>query len=324
MDMSVVLLVMDAKFFSWEQDAYDNFGKKVQRLKHKLDGFDDESLIELLDNYPRKWLQCFTMGYNPEDHSEWTGVHIANSSGAEIMEAVSKGRFWVNVINIDKADKKFADIISQIYSDIGKRSPHLTDIKPDYNALIISSPGIQVYYHLDAEANMLWHLRGKKQIWVYPNSEKFAPQHELEKVVAQEKDEELPFKKSFDDSSKTFILEEGDVLTWPIHSPHRVENLTVNVSLASSYSSKDNRILNAVHCANYFILKKLGYKNRSTKHDSLTGYIKAYAYLIMNKLKLFKRKNRTANYVTNLKLDHENEKGMSVLTEKTLPVFAND
>ena len=315
---------IDTSFFSWKQESYDNFGKKIQRLKHNLDGFDDESLIELLDTYPRKWLQCFTMGFNPEDHSEWRGVHIADSTGAEIMEAVNKGRFWVNVTNIDKADKKYADIISKIYSDISNNSSHLSDMKPDYSALIISSPGIQVYYHLDAEANMLWHLRGKKQIWVYPNSEKLAPQNEIEKVIAQEKDEELPFQKSFDESAKTFVLEAGDVLTWPIHSPHRVENLTVNVSLASSYSSKDNRILNAVYCANYFILRKLGYKKPSTKHDSVLGYVKAYSYLIMNKLKLFKRKNRTAYYKTDLKLDHENENGMSVLSEKTLPAFANN
>ncbi len=313
----------DTSLFSWEQKAYDNFGKKTQRLKHNLDLFDDESLIALLDNYPREWLQCFTMGFNPEDYTDWKGVHIADSSGAEIMEAVHKGRFWINIINIDKADKRCADILQRIYSNISKNSSHLTDIKSGYSTLIISSPGIQVYYHLDAEANMLWHLKGQKQVWVYPKSEELSPQNELEKVIAQEKDEDLPFKKSFDDAAETFVLEGGDVLTWPIHSPHRVENLTVNVSLTSSYYSNENRLLNAVHCANYFILKKLGFKERSTKHDSVIAYVKAYSYLVMNKLKLFKRKNRTAYYKTDLKLDHHNENGMSVLPESSYPVFAN-
>ena len=295
---------------------------KRQRLTHTLDLFDDESLIELLDNYPRKWLQCFTMGFNPEDFSEWKAVHIADSSGAEIMEAVAKGRFWINVININEADERCAQIIKQIYSNISERSPHLSDVKVSYSALIISSPGIQVYYHLDAEANMLWHLKGDKKIWVYPKSEEFSPQHELEKVIAQEKDEELPFKKSFDDSAQSFDLKPGDVLTWPIHSPHRVENMTINVSLASSYSTSQYRILNAVHSANYFILRKLGIKNPSTRSDNIMGYIKAYAYLIMNKLKLFKRQNRTANYDTDLKLDHTADNGMTLLPEYTTPLYA--
>ncbi len=313
----------DTSLFSWEQSAYDNFGKKTQRLKHSLDLFDDDALIALLDSYPREWLQCFTMGFNPEDYSDWKGVHIADSSGAEIMEAVHKGRFWINVINIDKADKRCADILKQIYSDISANSPHLADIKAGYSTLIISSPGIQVYYHLDAEANMLWHLKGEKQVWVYPKSDEYSPQDELEKVIAQEKDEDLPFKKSFDDAADTFILKGGDVLTWPIHSPHRVENLTVNVSLTSSYYSNENRILNSVHCANYFILKKLGYKNRSTRHDNSIAYIKAYIYLVMNKLKLFKHKDRTAYYKTDLKLDHAQDNGMSILSESYSPEFAN-
>ena len=313
----------DESLFSWEQDSYEQFGKKTQRLKHNLDLFNDETLIELLDTYPREWLQCFTMGYNPEDYTEWKAVHIAESSGTEIMEAVEKGRFWINIINIDKADKRCAEIIKKIYSNISANAPHLADIIYGYSTLIISSPGIQVYYHLDAEANMLWHLQGEKKIWIYPKSEEFSPQGELEKVIAQEKDEDLPFEKSFDDAAQSFILKEGDVLTWPIHSPHRVENLTVNISLTSSYSSQKNRILNAVHCANYFMLKKLGIKNRSTEHSSVMAYVKAYSFLIMNKLKLFKHKNRTSYYKTELKLDHNSDNGMTALSESTFPVFAN-
>lgn len=312
----------DTSLFSWEQDAYDNFGKKIQCLRHNLDLFDDESLIELLDNYPRDWLQCFTMGYNPEDYTDWKGVHIADSTGAEIMEAVHKGRFWINVINIDKADERCAKIIQHIYSSISENSPHLKNIKGGYSTLIISSPGIQVYYHVDAEANMLWHLKGEKRIWVYPKEPEFSSQDELEKVIAQEKDEDLPFKQSFDESAESFNLKAGDVLTWPIHSPHRVENISVNVSLTSSYSSEENRRLNAVHCANHFILKKLGFKKRSIRHDTVFGYIKAYSYLVMNKLRFFKRKNRTAYYKTDMKLDHTRDDAITILPEPSLPVFA--
>jgi hypothetical protein len=58
----------DTTSFNWESKAYKNFGHTLQRLKHNyhnMDLFSDESLIKLLDTYPRKWLQCFTMGYNP-------------------------------------------------------------------------------------------------------------------------------------------------------------------------------------------------------------------------------------------------------------------
>ena len=313
---------LDSSLFSWDQEAYNNFGEKTQRLKHQLDLLDDDALIKLLDDYPREWLQCFTMGYNPEDYSEWKAVHIDKSSGKEIFEAVKKGRFWINIINIEKADKRFSTVIEEVYSKIAKNSDHLKDIKPGYSALLLSSPGIQVYYHLDAEANMLWHLKGEKKIWVYPKDPKFSPQDELEKVIAQEKDEELPYKRHFDDFAKCFVLQAGDVISWPIHSPHRVENITVNLSLTSSYTSSKNRRINAVHCANHFILKKLGLENRSTANKGITSAVKAYTYLILNKLKLFKRKDRTSYYKTNLILDHNSDSGMTTLQESSYPTFA--
>ncbi|MCF6191395.1 MAG: hypothetical protein L3J51_13050 [Cocleimonas sp.] len=312
----------DSALFTWDKDAYNNFGKKLQCLQHQLDLVDDDSLTKLLDEYPRKWLQCFTMGYNPEDYSEWKAVHIEKSTGKEILDAVKKGRFWINIINIDKADERFATVIEKIYTKIAENSGHLKDIKCGYSALLLSSPGIQVYYHLDAEANMLWHLKGEKKIWVYPKDSKFSPQDELEKVVAQEKDEDLPYKRHFDDSAKCFVLQAGDVISWPIHSPHRVENITVNLSLASSYSSGENRRLNAVHCANHFILKKLGLKNRSTVNKGMASAVKAYSYLVLNKLNLIKRKDRTSYYKTNLVLDPNSDSGMTTLQQSSYPVFA--
>jgi len=314
---------LDSSLFNWDQETYNNFGKKTQRLKHQLDLLDDDALIKLLDGYPREWLQCFTMGYNPEDCSEWKAVHIDKCSGKEILEAVKKGRLWINIINIDKADKRFSTVIEKIYSKIAKNSDHLKNIKFGYSTLLLSSPGIQVYYHLDAEPNMLWHLKGEKKVWVYPKDSKFSPQGDLEKIIAQEADEDLPYKRHFDDSAKCFVLQAGDVVSWPIHSPHRVENVTVNLSLTSSYSSNKSRRQNAVHCANYFILKKLGLKNRSTTNKGFISFIKAYTYLILNKLKFFKRQDRTLHYKTNLILDHNSDSGMTTLEKSSYPVFAH-
>jgi len=314
---------LDSSLFSWDQEAYNNFGKKTQCLKHQLNLLEDDALIKLLDDYPREWLQCFTMGYNPEDYSEWKAVHIENSTGKEIFEAVKKGRFWINIINIDKADKQFSTAIEKIYSNISTHSEHLKGIKYGYSTLILSSPGIQVYYHIDAEANMLWHLKGEKKVWVYPKDSKFSPQDDLEKVIAQEKDEDLPYKKQFDESADCFVLEAGDVMSWPIHTPHRVENVTVNISLTTSYSSNENRRLNAIHCANYFILKKLGLKKRSTSNEGITSLVKAYAYLVFNKLKLFKHKDRTEYYKTNLVFDHNSDNGMTTLQQYSFPIFSN-
>lgn len=319
------MITTDTTLFKWDSESYNEFGHTLQYLKHQyhdLDLFSDESLIALLDTYPRKWLQCFTMGYNPEDYTEWKAVHIADSSGKEILEAVKKGRFWINIINIDKSSEAYGDLIEAMYRKLNAKCPYLKTAKAGYSALILSSPGIQVYYHLDAEANMLWHFRGQKKLWVYPRNEKFSSQVELEKVVAHERDEDLTYKKEFDDHATSFTLEGGDVLSWPMHSPHRVENVTFNVSLTTSYSSKEGRRLIGVHSFNYFILRKLGFKRPSFQRDGLVPVFKSYTYYILNKLKLIKHSQRTAYYNTDLKIDHTAESGMVTLNESSLPEFS--
>jgi hypothetical protein len=79
--------------FHWTDEAYEKFGKESQTLSHNYHQsplFSDTALINLLDNYPRQWLQCYTMGIDPLKHKEWTPVHIDKLTGEEIITAVKK------------------------------------------------------------------------------------------------------------------------------------------------------------------------------------------------------------------------------------------
>ncbi len=301
--------------FDWSAEEYKNFSREIQLLKHeyhKSELFSHESLIKLLDDYPRTWLQCYTMGTNPENHNEWTPVHIADSSGAEIMEALKKGRIWINAINIDKYNPRYGKLIEEMYEKISTNCPHIHHLRNAFNALLISSPGIQVYYHLDTDPNMLWHIRGIKKLWVYPAQDiRFAPQNYIEEIIAHERHENLPYQSWYDEHAYAVSLEAGQAISWPQHSPHRVENVTVNVSLTSSYESSESRRLVGVHGANYYFLKKLGIKNRPTHTQGIIPAIKSLAYYLCNKLNLLKKGKRTSTYVSDIQVDATSETGLS-------------
>ena len=129
----------------WSVEEFQSFGKRPLVSSHsynELDIFSEKALIALLDDYPRKWLQCYTMGFDPKNHQDWTSVHIADSSGAEIFEALQKGRMWVNVIHIDKYNGEYAALIDQMYQVINKNCDHITRAKSAFSAIILSSPGI--------------------------------------------------------------------------------------------------------------------------------------------------------------------------------------
>jgi hypothetical protein len=312
--------------FDWTAEEYKDFGHKIQLLEHNYHQsplFSDEALIELLDNYPRTWLQCYTMGTNPENHNEWTPVHIADRSGAEIMESLKKGRIWINAINVDQYKKEYTDLIAQMYTKIAHNCPHIHKLRNAFNSLLISSPGIQVYYHLDTDPNMLWHIRGAKKFWVYPAcDDRFTPQHYIEEIIAHERHENMPYESWFDEHAFAVELEGGQAVSWPQHSPHRVENVTLNVSLSSSYESSQSRRLVGVHAANYYFLKKMGIKNRPINTEGMIPAFKAFSYYAFNKLHLLKRGNRTSTYISKIEVDPNSENGLSNREELSRTAFS--
>jgi len=312
--------------FDWTDDAYDKFGKDFQLLEHnyhKSSLFNDAALIDILDNYPRNRLQCYTMGKNPENHKDWTPVHIDKLSGEEIMTALKKGRMWVNVIHINEYNNEYIELVDAMYEKINANCKNITNAKGSFSALLISSPGIQVYYHLDADPNMLWHLKGTKRIWAYPNkNERFATQQYIEEIIGQERHENLPYKREFDEHAFGVELQAGQVLSWPQHAPHRIENVDLNVSLATSYQSRESVRLNSVHAANHYFLKPLGFKNRSTATSGIIPTIKEIAYRGSNKLNLLKSESRSASYISDIMADPKSASGMSKMEIESRTAFS--
>lgn len=312
--------------FDWSVDAYEKFGKEYQVRSHNYHLsplFSDEAIITLLDNYPRKWLQCYTMGVDPLKHKEWTPVHIDKLTGEEIIAAVKKGRIWINVIRINEYQQEYVDLIDAMYEKINDNCNNITNAKSSFSALLISSPGVQVYYHLDADPNMLWHLKGTKKVWVYPNKdERFATQQYIEEIIGQERHENLPYESSFDEYAHAVELQPGEVLSWPQHSPHRVENIDLNVSLATSYQSRESIRLNSVHAANHYFLKPMGFKNRSTATEGIIPACKEFSYRGINKLKLLKAQTRSATYISDLVADPNSESGMTKMDSEIRTAFS--
>lgn len=311
---------------NWSDGEYQNFGKIPQISQHQfheLDLFSDAALEALLDNYPRKWLQCYTMGDNPERHQDWTPVHIADCTGKQILEALKKGRMWVNVIKIDQYNGEYADLITQMYRVINGNCDHISNAKASFSALLISSPGVHVYCHVDADANMLWHLKGRKRVWVYPaRDERFAPQTYVEEIIGEARHENVPYERSFDQYAFAHELQPGEVVSWPQHSPHRVENVDFNVSLTTSYGSRESRRQIGVHGFNHYILKPLGIQKRSIKCVGIMAELKSFSYYVLKRLKVLKPGSRTASYQSNLQVDPQHPQGISAREDSTLPAFS--
>lgn len=318
----------NTKSFNWSPEEYASFGLIAQVNKHQyhqMPQFDDEALIRVLDDYPRQWLQAFTMGEDPTDSSDWKCVDIdPATTGAQLWHAVQNGRLWYNLTHIEKYSDDFARMIDGMYQQLGEHCEHLQNPSANYSTLLISSPNAQVYYHLDAEPNMLWHLRGQKKIWIYPAMDtRFVPQNLLEDIYAGEIDENLPYDPAFDKEAEEYLLSPGDVASWPHNGPHRIVNLNMNVSLATSYYTPVVYKRQYVQLANRFVLRNLGIPQRGMHEDGVIPSLKRFSYRAINKIKPFKRADRAATYLTDLQVDPDGDLGLRRLPEQRLASFSS-
>ncbi len=125
--------------------------------------------------------------------------------------------------------------------------------------LILSSPTTRVPFHFDVAGVVVFHLRGVKRVWVYPNTESFLPQDAMEQVIMRTTKQELPYQRIMDGAAWRFDVVPGEALSWPLYAPHRVENQEgLCVSLSMDYQTSGSRITTGAHRANG-VLRRWGW-----------------------------------------------------------------
>lgn len=290
----------------WTPEEALSYGHRPVRARHelpRLDLFSENSLLDLLESYPRERLQAFTMGTNPLSRKDWRPVDTSGSTGRDLFAALRRARLWFNVLQVDQVDRRYRDLIDKLYQDLCLQCPGFSPSRMGCT-LIMSSPGALVYYHADAQPNLLWQIRGTKRVWVYPaGDEQLIKQDLMEDIFASFADEEVPYQSAFDAKADTFDMNPGDVLSWPQNSPHRVTNLNdVNISLSTVHQTEASDRRKLIYCANRLFRRKYRLPLRSTKESGPVAYSKRFAYRTFRRAGLVETPPRRA-YITDLRID---------------------
>lgn len=221
----------------WPQAARDEFGKAIIEARHSFHNsplFCDGSLAALLDMYPRDKLGIWTFAEHGEGEEAPVKGEAPDMSGEELLEAVKTGRIWLNLRATNQLVEDYAPIADQIFDGIQTMSGQKV-MKRDMGVLI-SSPNVNVHYHLDIPMVALFQVRGQKTAWFYPPTERFAPASSLEAIALREKEEGLHYSADFERLAQEFSLKPGMGVTWPQTAPHRVQNGDMlNVSLSCEF-----------------------------------------------------------------------------------------
>ena len=313
--------------FDWSDDHYSAYGTRPLCSPHSLSDlpmFTKDALIELLDRFPRNELQAFTMGDDPCDPSDWSCVNVGDCDGEQLWRAVERGRLWLNLLWIDVSEPAYKDLLTRMYGQLAERVERLQSYQNPHMTLLISSPGAQVYYHFDAEDNMLWHLRGEKTIWLWPNSQRDkAPQSVVEDIFARTASEELPFHREYEADAERFDLTPGMVVSWPHNAPHRVENKdSVNVSISTSVETRLSERRRMIYCSNRMLRKFAGNRQFSTDELGMLPASKRLALRVARRSGMFPDPPHPV-YKTRFQIDPEAENGMRILPAPVHTAFCS-
>jgi hypothetical protein len=243
-------------------------------------------LIRIFDAHDPESLLIYTCGTDKERREDDRLGRRGNLRAAELLQAVREGRLWLNILRMQRFHPEFRILVNALYDELEANCPGFRALRRSAN-LLVSSPSAMVYYHADAPLNMLWHLRGRKRVWVYPpRDERFAPHEDIERIFSGEETEDLEYRPEFDSFAKVFDLEPGQMVTWPQNTPHRIENLEgLNVSLSTEHYTFESFRRRDMFLANYYLRRWLHLPMRSIRSDGPMALAKRVAYRGLSRLR---------------------------------------
>ncbi len=269
---------MSGSILHWDGLDIAKFSKVPMQISHHLHEsalFGDDALAQLIENSDRENYYVNTMDIDAHDTSTRREGETGNLSGEEALKAVANGHIWYLLMQPQKIDPRYGELVDHIYEDIGHKIPGFKATMRKMS-ILVSSPKVQVYYHCDVPGQTLWQIRGSKKVYVYPNREPYLDQPSLEKVVLNEAHEiSIPYRPEFDDDAEVYDLQPGQMLHWPLNAPHRiVNNDCVNVSFTTEHFTDEIRRKFIVNKANGILRHRLGLNPRSQDTGGLSYWLK--------------------------------------------------
>ena len=275
----------------WSEDSRRTFRKKPTLVRHNYNehhAFSDVALAALIDRHPRDLIDFCTMGDDATDHDSWRAGDPGELGGLELIEAVRKGKLWINLRHAMDSDPQYRPIYEAMLRDMKKADPSFKPLSAEAG-ILISSPTAQVFLHSDVSETMLWHMRGIKRFRTYPAQAPYLNLDDVEAVLHKDKTEDIPYDPAWDDDAFTVDLHPGMAANWPLHGPHRIENQSgLNVSVPFEISTPQSRRKNAVLYANGVLRRQFGFTPKSVETEGFGAMLKcALTAMVKVKIKLF-------------------------------------
>lgn len=271
---------------NWTDENTAKFQKEIMSFQHRLAEtglFTDEALANLLERHPAEMLDVCTMGDadHPVYPNRFRTGDFRDVPGQVLIDAAKAGRVWINARQAMNVHADYKRELDKMYGELAEKTGNKT-FKPR-GGILISSPVAKVPYHVDKTETILWHVRGKKRIYLYPMTDEFISDKGYEESLTNATDDDLPYNVAFEDAATAVDIPENTALTWRLNQPHRVDNQTFCVSVTTEYSTSESMMKNAAMYTNAALRHRLGLNPSYTKDGALTRKTKSFFGRVIKK-----------------------------------------
>ena len=264
----------------WTEDHTKDFQKSVMTFGHKLEEtglFSDDALEDLLERHPHTLLDVCTMGGedDPLYPNKFRTGDFRGVPARALIDAAKAGKVWINLRRAMNVHDDYKAVLDRMYGDLAKATGNRA-----YNAnggILISSPVARVPYHFDKTETILWHVRGRKDLYLWPVSQKYIPDTAHESILTNLLEDDLPYTPEFEQDATVLELQPGQAATWPLNSPHRVDNRTFCVSVTTEYSTRESAMKNSAMMTNSALRRYLRMNPLYERDGALSRRIKSVA-----------------------------------------------
>ncbi len=195
----------------------------------------------------------------------WREGDLAAPRAHEVLDAIAQGRLWLNLRNVSGVNGRTWRAAGLDFRRVergaaGFPAAQMAERHPDLLAL---GPGL-LPCRPAGPASVADRRRSASSS--IPTAPPFIPARDLEDIALFDVEVDMPYAPWYDEHAKVFDLAPGQLLSWPLNAPHRVENLDgVNISMTVSFSSVESRRGGLLHLANGLLRHRFGVTPRSTR-----------------------------------------------------------
>lgn len=256
------------RLIEWQPSYNGDWNQRPLFMRHHLHEsplFQRDALAALIERYPPSSYALVLTNRQGDAARRWREGDVAGASGQQVLDAIAAGSMWLNLRAVSEHDARYRELLEGVYAELRAAMPGF-EPRALKMGILISSPKIQVHYHSDLPGQSLWQISGRKRVWIYPPKSPYLTPEALEDIAYAGLEFKLGYDPQFDREAVVADLEPGQWATWPLNSPHRIDNHDcLNISVTTEHWTPDNRRSQQVSMANAVLRHRMGWQTRSRR-----------------------------------------------------------